>query len=138
MSPTSISWDYWAPPRKVTSPEAVPHRLVSKYSPTVTAQDSRLSQNWLRAVLSNAICTSTPVIPATVRIDSAGNNHILTSSLSGGVLRRNTICDKAISRYTSSTMAPDELSRNWNTVFGATPAMITHRKPTTDEPTIAR
>ena len=51
MSPTSISWDYWAPPRKVTSPEAVPHRLVSKYSPTVTAQDSRLSQNWLRAVL---------------------------------------------------------------------------------------
>ena len=35
-------------------------------------------------------------------------------------------------------MAPDELSRNRNTVLGATPAMMTQRKPTTDELTIAR
>jgi Kelch motif len=74
------------------------HRWVTKYSATTTPHDNRLSHNCVRAELSNAICTSTATIPAAVRIDSTGKNHIFTRSFSGGVLPRNTICDNAINR----------------------------------------
>ncbi len=57
-----------------------------------------LSQNWPRAELSSAICTSTPMIPTTVRIESTGKSHILTRNVSGGVMRRKTICDSAINK----------------------------------------
>src|SRR3954452_5825632 len=69
----------------------------------------------------------------TTRIDRAGNSHILTISLSGEVRRRSTIWEMAISRYTNRMTAPEELSRNRNTVSGDTAAAITHRKPMTLE-----
>ena len=57
--------------------------------------------------------------------------------LSDGVRRRNTIWESAMIRYTESTREPDDFSRNTNTAPGATQAMITHKKPTTDEHKIA-
>ena len=73
-------------------------RLVAKKMISNSAQDSRLSSSWVRVSGLKAICRRTATMATMTMIDSAGNSHILTTSLSGVVRRRRITCEMAISR----------------------------------------
>ena len=92
----------WASPVSAAAGAAVGAldriRLVAKKIASNTAHASRLSTSWMRVSEFQPICTSTATMATMTMIDSAGNSHILTLSLSGEVRRRRITCEMAISR----------------------------------------
>ena len=77
---------------------------------------------------TNAIDAITPTMPAIAAYVRPGYSHMRTFSRSGASRSRRArmrSCETAIRRYTNSAIAPDELTRNRNTVFGEAYAITT-------------